>query len=395
VKKSRFRLRDTTDEKGSALTEARSDVLHLMYGGFGGQFSVVSELSRRLRGRRLSSHACLYAPPGEFEDDGVGEGSFDGVIRVEKRHRLDLQGARGIGRVIERHRPRAVLIHVPYGLAAVRRSRTAGPTRVAVLIEHTPVELRRGIDEVRSLRALRMSDAVVFQSRDEWQKYRLRRVPIGSLCDPIVIPNGIDLDRFTPGAARTPSGAVHIGMATRMAAQKDFASLLLAVALLREHDLPSFRVTLAGDGPDRPKLEHLASELGVTELVTFVGRVEPERIVDLLQSLDAFVHATYGESVGMALLEAYGVGLPILTTDVSGVNNMVRQDVDGLMVPVDDAPALAAGLERLIREPRLRERLGRAARARAVADFGSDLMAQRYLDLLASIDPAGPWRAAS
>jgi glycosyltransferase involved in cell wall biosynthesis len=371
------------------------DVLHLMYGGFGGQFSVVSELSRRFRQLGLRSRACLYAPLAAFDAEPP-EASFDGVARVVKRTRLDARGAREIGEVIARHRPRAVIMHISQAATTIRRIRDDGGTHATVLVEHTPVELRTWPDEVRSFRALRHVDAVVFQSSNELARYRLRRLPIGALQARRIIPNGIDLERFSPGPDRRfDPGTVHVGMATRMAAQKDFASLIRAVDILRGRALPAFRVTLVGDGPDRPALEELTDRLGLRELVTFAGRIGSDEVVGILQSLDVFVHATFGESVGMALLEAYGVGLPILTTDVSGVNNMVRHGVDGLMVPAGDPVALAEELGRLINDPELRRLLSTAARRRAVADFGSELMARRYLDVLADVDPAGPWGTLS
>jgi glycosyltransferase involved in cell wall biosynthesis len=371
----------------------RADVLHLMFGGFGGQFSVVSELSRRFRLLGLESGACLYAPQHSFDAEQPDD-AFSDMIRVIKRSRPDRQGAREIGEVVARRKPRAVIMHIAQAAATIRRIRKRGGTHATILVEHTPVELRRWPDEVRSLRALRTVDAVVFQSANELQQYRLRRIPVGALRSARLIPNGIDLERFTPGQTRRGDTAeVHIGMATRMASQKDFASLIRAVDHLRRYDLPPFRVTLVGDGPDRPELEELTDRLKLRELISFAGRIGSDEIVEFLQSLDVFVHATFGESVGMALLEAYGVGLPILTTDVSGVNNMVRHGVDGLMVPAGDPVPLAEELGGLIRDPELRRQLGAAARERALADFGSELMARRYLDVLADVDPDGPWEA--
>ena len=373
------------------LKRRRADVLHLLFGGFGGQFSVVTELSHRFRLLGLDSRACLYAPEHAFDADPPDE-AFDSVVRVTKGSRLDVTGAHEIGKVVARLKPRAVIMHISQASATIHRVRRSGGVDAVLLVEHTPVELRRWPDEVRSFRALRNVDAVVFQSENELAHYWLRRFPTGALRTPRLIPNGIDLERFSPDeTGHVDAAMVHIGMATRMASQKDFASLIRAVDILRARALPPFRVTLVGDGPDRPALEALTDRLGLRDLITFVGRIGSDEVVEFLQRLDVFVHATFGESVGMALLEAYGVGLPILTTDVSGVNNMVRHGIDGLMVPAGDPAPLAGELGRLISDPQLRRELGTAARERAVADFGSELMARRYLDVLAEVDPDGPW----
>jgi glycosyltransferase involved in cell wall biosynthesis len=97
----------------------------------------------------------------------------------------------------------------------------------------------------------------------------------------------------------------------------------------------------------------------------------------------------------MSLLEAYASGLPIVTTNVAGVRNMVRHGVDGILVEPGSAEALAEALGLLLVDAERRHALGRAARDRAVADFSADTMARRYLQLLASMDPNGPWAAAA
>lgn len=384
------------------MPDARSapDVLHILYGGFGGQFSVVSELSRRLRARGLTSDACLYAPAGEFVANGVASESFDDVHEVVKQSRLDLEGSRRIGRLIRAARPSAVLWHSHYApLSLAAAAARASGTRAVVMVEHHAAALRTRFDELRSVGALAVADAVVFQSDQERGAYRHRALQRMTGTRGAIIPNGVDLGTFRPspqspadGAARSP---LLIGMIARMVPGKDFEGLVLAAAALRSRPgTPPFRLLLAGDGPQRAALEALAEAEGMRDVVTFLGQLAGPAVVRYLQELDVLVHATSGESVSMSLLEAYATGLPVVTSNVAGVRNMVRDGVDGILVAPGRPSDLADALQAVLSQPERRRELGSAARTRAVQEFGSDAMGQRYLDLLHSLDPAGPWRRA-
>lgn len=372
------------------------DVLHIMFGGFGGQMAVANEVARAFQRYGLRSSACLYAPPGQFAG-AEGLSGFADVVSVEKRHKVDLSGARQIGATIRRQRPRSVFWHSAYAPGALLRAKISGSTSSVVLIEHQSLALRGAAYEIRSLTALSIADGVVFLSDDYRAGYRLRRVPAPALRRATVIPNGVDLEAYSPvpvvarGERQAPR-PLRIGMAGRMVTSKGFDEVLRAVARLRSDEGVSLDLVLAGDGPDLPRLQALAAALGIGASVRFPGRLGQADLVDCLRSLDLYVHVTRGETGSLAVLQAYAVGLPVLASDVSGVNTLVRHDEDGLLVPNDDMDQLVVALGSLARDPARRLRLGSAARQRAVRDFGSEAMTQSYLRLLSSIDPAGPWR---
>ncbi len=199
----------------------------------------------------------------------------------------------------------------------------------------------------------------------------------------LAIPNGIATERFpdTLLPARWADRQPTILMVSRFARQKDHASLIHALALLREHGLtPSLH--LAGGGSTRRlrQAQTLSRRLGVHEQVHFLGNV-----TDLPQRLAAtqiFVLSTRWEGMPLALVEAMAAGCACVGTDVLGVREVIEHGRTGQLVPPEDAPALAAALQRLLQDVSFAEQLGRSAREQALRAHGRQLMWQRYHALL-------------
>lgn len=199
----------------------------------------------------------------------------------------------------------------------------------------------------------------------------------------IAIPNGIALERFPDSLlpARWQDREPAILMASRFARQKDHASLIHALALLRERGLAP-TLYLAGAGSQRllRQAQALARRLDVQAQVRFLGNVAdlPER----LAATQVFVLSTRWEGMPLALVEAMAAGCACIGTDVVGVREVVDPGRTGLLVPPEDAGALADALQRLLQDTAFAEQLGRAARAQALQVHGRELMWQRYRALL-------------
>ena len=195
----------------------------------------------------------------------------------------------------------------------------------------------------------------------------------------LAIPNGIALERFPDSLlpARWSDREPAILMASRFARQKNPACLIRALALLRERGL-SPRLSFAGAGSQRLRrqAQALARRLGLQAQVEFLGNVAdlPRR----LAATQIFVLSTRGEGMPLALVEAMAAGCACIGSDVLGVREVIEPGRTGLLVPPDDAAALADALQRLLQDAALAEQLGRAARAQALAAHGRDLMWQRY-----------------
>jgi len=205
----------------------------------------------------------------------------------------------------------------------------------------------------------------------------------------VVIPNGIDIDRFplagasdhrpAPEAAGTVMGTI-----SRLVWKRGHEELLQAATIVRRAE-PSVRLVIVGDGPLRPALEEHARRLGLDGEVRFLGAVHDA--ARLLPGFDVFVLSSVLEGMSNALLEAMAAGRPVVATRVGGNPELVIDGETGLLVPPRDPEALAEALLRLVRDPGLARRLGEGARRRVESQFTLAAMVGRleglYGDLLA------------
>ncbi|MGY1771342.1 glycosyltransferase [Blastococcus sp. SYSU D00813] len=193
-----------------------------------------------------------------------------------------------------------------------------------------------------------------------------------------VVPNGVVVPATAPGPAG--NAVPRLAAFGRLTAQKGFDVLLAAVRELVDEGL-AFDVVLGGAGRDEAALRAAAEGLPVT----FPGFVEDAAA--FLRQFDLFCLSSRREALPLVLLEAMAAGLPCVSTDVGDVRTAVGDDA--VVVPVEDAGALAAALRGLLTDPARRADLGARARARAVRQFGADLMVRRISDLLLPVlDPA-------
>ena len=112
----------------------------------------------------------------------------------------------------------------------------------------------------------------------------------------------------------------------------------------------------------RKRLDDLATKLGVSHLLKYVGTVPYDKLHESYQGADIFILTSESEGMPCVVLEAMGCGLPIITTDVPGNREIVREGENGFLIPVGDAEKLAHALTRLVADPNLRRRFGAESR---------------------------------
>lgn len=198
-----------------------------------------------------------------------------------------------------------------------------------------------------------------------------------------LVYHGIDTTRFPAApAARPPrdgtaaADPVRLVSVGRAVAKKGYDILLDALSLL-PRDL-HWRLEHIGGGPLLPKLKEQAAKLGLAEHVVWRGAQAQDAVIEAYRAADLFVLASRRDSDGdmdglpNVLMEAQSQGLVCLTSDISAIPELIQQERTGLMVPVEDAKALSEALQRLIRDPALRQNLGQAGEQRVRQVFSME-----------------------
>ena len=183
-----------------------------------------------------------------------------------------------------------------------------------------------------------------------------------------VVPLGLDLERFRRALPASPTlrpslglaeGAPLLGIVGRLVPIKDHATLFRALARLHAEGRIA-HLAVVGDGEERVRLEGLARSLGLGLQIHFLGwRVDLETI---LGELDVVICASRNEGTPVALIEAMAAGIPVLSTDVGGVVDLVTHGLTGWLVSPGDPDAMARGIRHLLDDGPLRGRLAAAGR---------------------------------
>lgn len=166
--------------------------------------------------------------------------------------------------------------------------------------------------------------------------------------------------------AADPHGPVRLVFVGRLAPEKGMRLLLEALGRARAGGA-DLRLTVIGDGPDRQTLETMAAPLG--KAVRFTGYQSQDEVAAHLAQGDIFVLPSFAEGVPVVLMEAMASGLPVITTRIAGIPELVEDGLSGLLVAPGDAAALAEAILRLAADPGLRRQMGRAGRATVARDF--------------------------
>ena len=334
----------------------------------------------RDRGHR----AVLVCPKGSSVSRHAMDAGVE-VITLPLRTDLDFSFVFKLYKIIKRMRPDLVHLHsrrgadIMGGLAA-----RAAKTPAIVLSRRIDNPVRRGV---------------------------LSKLKYGTLCDRIIaISNGVlnallkggvepskitcvhsavqahDFD-VTPTASLRdelgiPKDALLIGIAAQLIERKGHRYLLDAMPdIIQSH--PNVRLLVLGQGHLLPKLQTQVKNLGIENNVMFGGfrRDMPQT----LRQLDLLVHPATMEGLGVAILQAMAAGLPVVACPVGGIPEAVHDGVNGLLVPPRDSKQLGAAIIRLLSDPELRARMGKAGREIVEKDFSVDSMVEGVLSVYRNV----------
>ncbi len=358
-------------------------ILHVLYSGLGGHGNVFFSFIKNAA-----------------ENDFSYEAIFNGIEAVKpeyiqvckeknipwhfvgKKPGLDLRYYRQLIKQIRNSDADIVFLHSSaYIMPAWLANRFSKKRKLIIVRETQANHLKVKMEWVWLFVAMLLAHRIVFLSeayRQEIAKklrlvYRAKKIA--------VIPNGLNLELYKP-AVHTRNGPVVIGMVSRLVRIKDHLSLLEAFArLLKSAATPEILLKIAGDGDYRQALEEKAASLQLGNGVVFTGMLNENELLAFLQQLDIYVHASLGETMSTAIMQAMACGLPIIASDVPGIQNMLENGVTGILVPVQNPAALADAMLLFIVDADKRAVMATAARRYAEKCFANENMINAYREL--------------
>jgi glycosyltransferase involved in cell wall biosynthesis len=272
------------------------------------------------------------------------------------------------------------------GLIALLAARRAGGCRVVAARRSVPKE--RGVQRMLAELVVRAADRIVVNAELLRPSGRA-----GERTD--VIPSGVDTDRFAPTAARAAAKVrlnldverPVIGTVGRLEPRKGTATLIDALGVLRAGGRYDAALVVVGDGPLRAELAAHAERVGVASHVQLLG--DRADVREVLEALDVFVLPSRTEGMSNALLEGMAMALPVVATAVGGTPEVVADGRSGLLVPADDANAMAAAIARLLDDSSFASSLGASARTTVEERYGARNMVRRLEAVYAAVAHPG------
>lgn len=369
------------------MTERRIRVAHLVQGlEIGGLEKMCADLVLGLDPARFEPEVICFDSLGPLASRLAERGIASTLLA--RRSGVDISFVMRLASRLRRSRVDVLHMHnataFEYGMAAAILARTRG----RVFTEHD----RLFPDPSRAARlhgflARRASFAVAVSEKLRGALREFERFPAERL---VAIHNGVDPKPFLEAppraAARSalglPADAFVATIAAGLKPVKNHAGLLRAFARAARPGggaTPKMRLVLLGGGPLRAELESLARELGVADSVAFLGfRLD---VAPVLAASDALVLFSESEGLPLCVLEGMAAGLPIVSSDVGALREVIAEGESGLLVAKGDEAALASALSRLASDAPLRERLGGAGRRTLLARFSLASMVERYAAL--------------
>jgi glycosyltransferase involved in cell wall biosynthesis len=340
--------------------------------------------------------STIVAQPGKPMAERALANGHD-VVELKMRGEVDLPAALKLSGIMQRGRFSIVHAHTSHAhtLGAVAAA-LLGPRRRPKVVVARRVDFsifRHSFLGLNHLKYLHGVDQYVTVSE------AIRRVLIddgvpGERIE--CVHSGIDLAKITDAPERTaelraelgvPDGHVLIGNVAHMADHKGQRYLIEAApAILAER--PETTFAIVGKGELRDDLAERAERLGLKERVLFPGfRTD---VPSLLKAFDLFVMPSHMEGLGTSVLDAMAAGTPVVGTEAGGMPEAIEDGVTGIVCPIRDAGAIAAGVLRLLADPAEATRMAEAAAARVRERFSTDSMVEgtiRVYRRLSGLDP--------
>ncbi|MEP7236266.1 MAG: glycosyltransferase family 4 protein [Ferruginibacter sp.] len=363
-------------------------ILHLLYSGLGGHGNVFFSM--------VNADSAA-----EFEYEAIFNGVED--IRAEyvercelqkikwsfvkKKSGLDIEFYKNLVLAIKKSDADIIFLHGSTQILWAKLAIIFSKKRRSLLVRETHAnQLKVKQDWLWLIMTMLLANKIIFLSEAYKLEIKKKLSWIYAEKKVTVIANGIDLQKYN-AVGKKEDGTIVLGMQSRIVKIKDQETLIGAFdMLLKDESLKGKDIVLkiAGDGDNRTSLEQLAKKLGIENKVFFTGMLPEQELTAFLNDLDIYIHASFGETMSTAIMQAMAFGKPIIASDVAGINNMVKNNVTGLLVPVMDEEAMFGKMKQLIQNKEEAFMLAANARQYAEANFSNETMFKKYRSVFSS-----------
>lgn len=278
---------------------------------------------------------------------------------ILKSNGLDLKAWWAAIKIFRRIRPDAVIIHGTSELIIPLFFFNLVNKASIFVIEHTPINLKTKTEWFLSNLSLILCNQICLANKVYQFHYR-KKILFFNQKKISFIHNGINIFQFKPSLNKSSTSAtIKLGMASRLDHEKDHTTILRALGMLKENGYNHLEYIIMGDGPDKDNIRKTIDLLGLNQEVKLLGSIGLSEVARQLQELDIYVHSSKGETMSLSIMQAMATGLPLIATNVEGINNNVEDGINALLFELGDVQSCFEKIKILIDNPLQREFLGK------------------------------------
>jgi glycosyltransferase involved in cell wall biosynthesis len=355
-------------------------ILHIAFSGLGGHGNVFFSMADADK-ERQNQYEVIFFGTDEVRTGYIEKANQRNIpwFYVKKKPGFDFGSYGQIEKIIKDRQPDVIFLHSSSYIFPVRKATVLISKKIKIIVRETqPNHLKTKLNWLGLCVSLVAATKVVFLSTEYRDVIKKKLALFFSEKRTAVIPNGVDLEVYKP-ADSAADGLIRIGMQSRLSETKDHQTLISAFAkLLKICTGKPVKLFIAGDGVCRPKLEKQVLDLNIGNAVEFTGMLEESELPSFINSMNIYVHATLGETMSTAIMQVMACRKPIVASNVLGVDNMIKHNENGLLVPAKNSDALCAAILQLINNTELANTLAANAYEFAKNNYSNKTMLDRY-----------------
>ncbi|MGC4100311.1 glycosyltransferase family 4 protein [Ferruginibacter sp.] len=356
-------------------------VLHVAYSGLGGHGNVFFSMVDADETRHFEYEVIFFGVE-DVRNLYIEKATEKNIpwYFVKKKPGIDIAAYKKIKDIIKKTKPDIIFLHSSAYIFPAKWATATTSKKMKIIVRETQANHLKTKQEWLGLSfALLFATKVVFLSNEYNDTIQKKLRFFYSHKRTKVIPNGIDFKIYHPTTSQENNSIV-VGMQSRLIAIKDHKTLLKAFKIVLDKNITGkpMQLIIAGDGDCRQALETQAENEGIEKQVTFLGMLEEKALPAFINSLNIYVHATLGETMSTAIMQVMACKKPVVASDVLGVNNMIKDNETGLLIPPENAIAMADAILSLINNPGKASEISVRAYDFAQDNYSSKRMFQQY-----------------
>jgi len=356
-------------------------VTQILYSGLGGPGSVFFSLveAEKQIGTDIKHHALFFGIEPLIEDYKDRCNSLGVAFNyIRKGKGFDIKSQYFVYKALKKIAPDVVILHSPQNIFACYLYKKLKPKCKLLVVEHQANALKSKKLWWLSWCVLKLADGLVYLS-DIYKFEVEKRFPnLVKKANCKVIPNGINLGVFHPIRGERQFNFT-LGMASRLTPNKDHITLVNALSLLKHKSyFNSLKLCIAGNGTETDRIKQSISSLGLADNVKMLGLLGEDDLAEFYRGLDIYVQASYGETMSTSIMQAQATGLPIIASDVKGINSIIEHNKNGLLYKLENALDLAEKIDALVMNEDLRSNLAAKSLQYAYENLSAVKMWRKY-----------------